>query len=222
MSSQALEDYLKIIYKLQESRQDDSKGISTSSIAERLGISNASVSNMLKKLASQNLIRYEPYYGVALLAEGKEIAIKMIRRHRVVELFLVERLNYSWDEVDEEAEVLEHAVSDKLIDRMWTDLGCPARDPHGSPIPNQKGEMIAEFAQCLACLPVDKAAKVIRIKNRSPEELRYLTSIGISQHKLLKVKHIAPFKGPVTIEIDNQVVAIDCRLADAIMVEITQ
>lgn len=117
MVSKALEDYLKIIYKLEGQSAED-KGVQTSVIAERLSISQASVSNMIKKLAEQGFIEYAPYYGVSLTESGRKIALNMVRKHRVLEQYLVERLGYSWDEVDEEAEVLEHSISDKLVDRM--------------------------------------------------------------------------------------------------------
>jgi DtxR family Mn-dependent transcriptional regulator len=217
--SKALEDYLKIIYKLEGSGPED-KGVQTSIIADRLSISQASVSNMIKKLADKNYVSYEPYYGVSLTESGKKIALNMVRRHRILELYLVERLHYSWDEVDEEAEVLEHAMSDKLANRMWEDLGQPTHDPHGSPIPSLDGVVMAQNWQALIDIPLDKAIKVKRIKNRSPEELRYLANIGLTTGVSLKVKNAAPLNGPLLIEINGQDFhAIDYRLAMAIMVD---
>jgi len=217
MASKALEDYLKIIYKLEEESTSD-KGVSTSSIAERLTISQASVSNMLKKLADKKMIRYEPYYGVSLTSKGRKVALNMIRRHRILELFLVERLGYQWDEVDEEAEILEHAVSDKLANRMWEELGRPTQDPHGSPIPNEKGEMVQPSMVSLAEAQVASEAKVIRIQNRSPEELRYLFSIGLVKDADIVVHQKAPFEGPLSIEVNGQQHALDYRLAQSIFV----
>lgn len=219
MSTKALEDYLKIIYKLEEVNSADAdKGVSTSAIAERLAISQASVSNMLKKLADKSLIRYEPYYGVGLTEDGRKIALNMIRRHRVLELFLVERLGYQWDEVDEEAEVLEHAISDKLTNRMWEDLGRPTQDPHGSPIPAEDGTMQVQKSSPLSEMEEHTELQIKRIKNRSPDELRYLSSIGLVKDAVLKLHHKAPFNGPLSIEVSGKHHALDFRLAQSIMV----
>ncbi|AZR82373.1 metal-dependent transcriptional regulator [Thiomicrospira sp. S5] len=217
MASKALEDYLKIIYKLEEANETD-KGVSTSAIAERLAISQASVSNMLKKLADKALIRYEPYYGVALSDAGRKVALGMIRKHRILELFLVERLGYQWDEVDEEAEVLEHAISDKLTNRMWEELGRPTEDPHGSPIPDESGEMIEQAAIGLSQADLETTLEVIRIQNRSPEELRYLFSIGLVKGAKVRVLQKAPFDGPISIEIAGTQHPLDFRLAESIFV----
>lgn len=218
MSSKALEDYLKIIYKLEDSGSTE-KGVQTSVIAERLSISQASVSNMLKKLAEQKYIKYEPYYGVSLLDSGRKIALNMIRKHRILEQYLVERLGYSWDEVDEEAEVLEHAISDTLANRMWEDLGRPTHDPHGSPIPSVDGEVVQQNWKALTEIPLEKQVQVKRIKNRSPEELRYLANIGLTTGVKLVIKNIAPLNGPLLVEINAiDLHAIDYRLAMALQV----
>jgi len=218
MASQALEDYLKIIYKLEDSSPED-KGVQTSVIAERLSISQASVSNMIKKLADKKYISYAPYYGVTLTDSGRKIALNMIRKHRILEQYLVERLNYSWDEVDEEAEVLEHAISDTLANRMWDDLGQPAHDPHGSPIPSINGELIKQDLIPLIDVHLEQTVQVKRIKNRSPEELRYLANIGLTTGVVLKIKNMAPLNGPLLVEIEGRNLhAIDYRLAMALQV----
>lgn len=219
MPSKALEDYLKIIYKLEESLPEkDGKGVSTTAIADRLSISKASVSNMLKKLADKNLIRYEPYYGVILTDEGNKIALNMIRKHRILEQYLVEKLGYSWDEVDAEAEILEHAVSDRLTNHMWDALGRPTRDPHGSPIPNEAGEMASDTGECLSDVDIGKVCTVVRIQNRSPEELRYLSTIGLTRKMQVTIQEKAPFNGPLSIEVGGETQALDFRLAQSIFV----
>lgn len=220
MPSQALEDYLKIIFKLEEVNAEAqlNKGVSTSAIAVRLSISQASVSNMLKKLAEKSLIEYAPYYGVTLTDQGRKIALKMLRRHRIVELYLVERLGYQWDEVDAEAEVLEHAVSDRLVNRMWEDLGRPTQDPHGSPIPDQDGNMEVQKMVCLNEVIPHTHCEIIRIQNRTPEQLRYLYSIGLVKGAQVKLFDKAPFEGPLSIEVDGEQFAIDSRLAQSIFV----
>lgn len=218
MASKALEDYLKIIYKLEDINTSD-KGVQTSLIAERLAISQASVSNMLKKLAEKKHIRYEPYYGVSLTESGRKIALTMIRKHRILEQYLVERLGYSWDEVDEEAEVLEHTISDTLANRMWDDLGQPTHDPHGSPIPNLDGELVQQNLEPLTDTVLNQMVIVKRIKNRSPEELRYLANIGLTTGVSLQIKNTAPLNGPLLVEINGaDLHAIDYRLAMALLV----
>lgn len=217
-TSRALEDYLKIIYKL-EDKAKSGKGVQTSEIAERLSVSQASVSNMLKKLADQKYLRYEPYYGVSLTESGRKIAVDMVRKHRVLELYLVERLDYSWDEVDEEAELLEHFLSDKLVDRMWQNLGQPTHDPHGSPIPTADGKVQSRDLIALTEVDLEHRVTLGRIKNRSPEELRYLTSIGLQIESKIVIKNRAPLNGPLLIEVDDKALqAIDYRLALALMV----
>lgn len=217
MSSKAFEDYLKVIYKLAE-RGKEGKGVSTSSIADRLNISQASVSNMLKKLAEAQWIKYEPYYGVSLTNAGRKNALSTIRKHRILEQFLVEKLGYSWDEVDVEAEVLEHAISDKFTNRMWESLGKPLRDPHGSPIPDENGDIIADDVVPLTELPEKTHAEVVRIQNRSPEELRYFASIGLIKDATILINAKAPFKGPLSIEIDGKFHALDYTLSESVLV----
>jgi len=219
MNSKALEDYLKIIYKL-ESSVPSGKGVQTSAIAERLSISQASVSNMLKKLAVKSLIEYAPYYGVQLTPSGRKIALEMVRKHRILELYLVERLDFSWDEVDAEAEILEHSISDKLATRMWEVLGKPTHDPHGSPIPTESGEMSACTLRALSEVKEGLPVVVRRIKNRSPEELRYLASIGLTTGVTLEVTNGSPAKGPFRVLVHNGAEqVIDYQLAKFLMVE---
>lgn len=218
-ASKAIEDYLKSIYKL-EDPQSGEKGVHTSAIASRLGIAQASVSNMIKKLSDQGYVEYAPYYGVSLTESGRQLALQMIRRHRVIEQYLVERLGYAWDEVDEEAEVLEHAVSDKLVNAMWLALGRPAYDPHGSPIPDEDGQMVLQTLKPLTEFDSGVAVHLARIKNRSPEELRYLSSIGINMGCCVRIKSKAPFNGPIMVEVGESLHALDYRMAAALMVDV--
>jgi DtxR family Mn-dependent transcriptional regulator len=218
MVSKALEDYLKIIYKL-EDHAPSGKGVQTSAIAERLSISQASVSNMLKKLSEKGHIEHAPYYGVSLTSSGRKIALNIIRKHRILEQYLVERLGYSWDEVDAEAEVLEHSISNMLANRMWNDLGQPTHDPHGAPIPSVEGIMTPQNWTPLNEIELGVSVQLKRIKNRSPEELRYLSSIGLTTGKWIEVKNSAPLNGPLLIAVnETELHAIDYRLAMALMV----
>ncbi len=217
-ASKAIEDYLKCIYKL-EDPQAENKGVLTSVIAARLGVAQASVSNMIKKLSEQGYVEYEPYYGVTLTETGRQLALQMVRRHRVLEQYLVERLGYAWDEVDAEAEILEHAVSDKLVDAMWEALGKPSHDPHGSPIPDAEGVISPQNLLPLCDFEPGVELQLARIKNRSPDELRYLASIGLTMGAQVRIKSKAPFNGPLMIEVDNNLHAIDHRMAAALMVD---
>lgn len=217
MLTKADEDYLKIIYKLAEEKQSG-KGISTSAIAERLKISQASVSNMIKKLAERAWVAYEPYYGVRLTEKGQSIAVNMIRRHRILELYLVERLSYQWDEVDAEAEVLEHAVSDKLIDKMWEDLGRPKQDPHGSPIPDKHGMMQLTDMHSLVTVLEGHTVKVVRFKNKTPEELRYLNSIGLIKDTEVRVAAKNEANDSISVEIGQNRYELGYKLAESIFV----
>lgn len=223
MLSTALQDYLKIIYKLEEQQSErgesDGRGISTSAIAERMGVSQASVTSMLKKLADKGYLTHAPYQGSRLTEDGRRIAVEMIRRHRIVELFLVDSLGFSWDEVDAEAEVLEHAVSKKVVDRMWEQLGCPEQDPHGSPIPSADG-VIEELRDIRQLSEVDagETVQVARIRNRSPEELRYLASLGLDLGAVTTLVEKSPFNGPLLIRVGEQLHALDHGFADSILV----
>lgn len=218
MVSKALEDYLKIIYKL-EDRTPSDKGVQTSAIAERLAISQASVSNMLRKLSDKGYINYAPYYGVDLTETGRLIALNMIRKHRILEQYLVERLGYSWDEVDAEAEILEHSISDKLANRMWDVLGQPTHDPHGAPIPTIDGVVDKQEWISLNDVELNRAVQLKRIKNRSPEELRYLASIGLTTGALIEVRSNTPVNGSLLVVVNQaEAHSIDNRLAQALMV----
>lgn len=222
MSQTALQDYLKAIYKLQEATgtEPGPKGdpASTSALSERLEVAQGSVTGMLKKLAEKDYVTYEPYRGVKLTEKGREVAVQTIRRHRIVELFLVESLGFTWDEVDEEAEILEHAVSEKVVDRMWEVLGRPLSDPHGSPIPSAEGIIEDGDARPLTETPVGTPVRVTRIKNRSPEELRYLSALGLDLGAIITLEEKAPFNGPLLIRVDGDRHALDYQFADSILV----
>jgi DtxR family Mn-dependent transcriptional regulator len=219
--SRALEDYLKMIYKLEDHNRVEHKGVQTKEVAERLCVSQASVTNMLKKLADGGFIEYAPYHGVSLTEEGRKIAMRMIRNHRILEVYLVERLGYSWDEVDEEAETLEHFLSDKLVERMWLDLGKPTHDPHGSPIPSVDGKIVRASLTPLSEVAINTQVVLERIKNRSPEELRYLASIDLHIGAQMRVKNKAPLNGPLLIQVNEESFhAIDYRLAMALLVRL--
>ncbi|MEO1750833.1 metal-dependent transcriptional regulator [Thiofaba sp. EF100] len=218
MSSRALQDYLKAIYKL---AGDTAEPVSTSALAERLKVAQPSVSGMVKKLAAEGLIEHIPYQGVRLTATGRRVAVETIRRHRIVEQFLVQVLGLSWDEVDAEAEVLEHSVSERVVNRMWEVLGRPASDPHGSPIPPPHEDLHELRVLCaLVDAPLGLCLRVARLHERRPEELRYLGGLGLVPEALVWVEERAPFQGPLMIRVNGALHVLDAGLAAAILVEV--
>lgn len=218
MSSRALQDYLKAIYKL---AGDTAEPVSTSALAERLKVAQPSVSGMIKKLAAEGLIEHLPYQGVRLTEAGRKVAVETIRRHRIVEQFLVQVLGLSWDEVDAEAEVLEHSVSERVVNRMWEVLGCPASDPHGSPIPPPDADLYESRMLCpLAEAPLGCKLRIARLHERSPEELRYLGGLGLMPDAMVCVEERAPFHGPLMIRVKDGLHVLDAKLAAAILVEL--
>ncbi len=180
--SRAVEDHLKMLYKLAEKQREEGldKGVASSEMAQRLGVSPASISKTLKKLAEKGLVVHEPYYGAQLTETGRQIAVNLIRKHRILETYLVEKLGYGWDEVDAEAEVLEHAMSEKLTRQMWEALGKPSHDPHGSPIPSEGCDWPEIDWMPLSEVEVGSEVEVVRIRNSSPEVLRELQEAGVT------------------------------------------
>jgi DtxR family Mn-dependent transcriptional regulator len=177
MPSLTVENYVKSIYLL--SQQRGMAAVATGHIAAALGVLPGTVTSMLKTLDESNLATYTPYEGVRLTAAGRALALRVLRRHRLIEQFLSQTLNLSWDEVHEEAEHMEHAVSDALVDRIDAYLGHPTTDPHGDPIPQADGTMAAAADRSLADCPSGSAFSVARVVDQSPEFLRYLSQVGI-------------------------------------------
>lgn len=212
--SRAVEDYLKAVYKL----QGDVAAVSTTALAEELGRSAASVTNMVKGLAETGLLEYTPYRGVRLTASGELTALRIIRRHRVLELYLIEMLGYAWDDVHAEAERLEHAASDSLIDRMARALGEPSVDPHGSPIPTRSGE-IAETAWIeLPELEDGRRGTVREVSDDSAEALRRLADLGLFPGTEIRMVR-GQRDGSATIEIADRDVKVEEALARTVFVE---
>ncbi|HEU4631907.1 MAG TPA: metal-dependent transcriptional regulator [Gemmatimonadaceae bacterium] len=211
-----VEDYLKTIWKLQ---QQGGGPASTSGIAEQLGLSAAAVTAMVKRLAEQRLVTHEPYYGVRLTAAGELAALRIIRRHRVLELFLQEVLGYEWDRVHDEAERLEHAASDELIERLATLLGDPARDPHGASIPSPEGEIDRATHPVLAELPVGQPMRVLEVTTGDADHLRYLGSLDLYPGAQVEVTERAPFAGPISVTVNGTPRVLDHAMAARIRVE---
>jgi DtxR family transcriptional regulator, Mn-dependent transcriptional regulator len=218
MFTPVVEDYLKAVWMLQQAESP----VATSRIAERLGLTSAAVTAMVKRLAEQGLLRHEPYYGVRLTASGELAALRIIRRHRVLELFLVETLGYSWDSVHEEAERLEHAASDELIDRLARLLGEPDRDPHGNAIPTATGEVDRERYPALSDLPPGDSRRILEVEVEEPEQLRYLGQLNLRPGADVVVLEKSPFDGPVSISVNGAQAVISHQLAERIRVHLAK
>lgn len=215
--SQSVEDYLKAIYKLESETAPD-KGVSTSRLAGKMGVANASVTNMLKRLSEMKMVNYESYYGTRLTEAGQKIALEIIRHHRLLELYLKEILGYSWDEVHEEAEKLEHHISEQFEDKIAELLNHPTEDPHGDPIPSKDGKMPKIKLKPLHSVPMETPFIVRRVKNQNPELLRYLEKLGLIPGVKVEVLTKEPFDGPVQVKVENQTVTIANNIAEDIFV----
>jgi len=190
-----VEDYLKAIYDLER----DDQPAATNDIAERLAISPASVSGMMRRLAEQGLITHEPYRGARLTADGRRAALRTLRRHRILECYLTEVLGYPWDRVHDEAERLEHAASEELIERMADALGDPVHDPHGAPIPSREGVVEETSRRTLSDVGAGENVRVRMVMDDDGERLRYLAELGIRPGSIIRLLDRAPFDGPITL-----------------------
>lgn len=215
MTTDAVQDYLKAIYSL----QGDGRPVTTTRVADRLNIAAPSVSAMIKKLDSRGLVEHAPYKGVRLSEEGERLALAVVRTHRLLEAYLHEMLGVPWDEVHAEAEVLEHAISDQLSERIAKALGNPTHDPHGDPIPPRNGRHTEKHFDALDEAEVGSQVSVRRVSDRDPAALRYLGSLGIVPGASLTVVEQAPFGGPVWIKSGRRKHAIGRELARTVYVD---
>lgn len=211
----AMEDYLKIIYRLSENGQR----ATTQAIAERLGVAAPSVTGMLKRLADLKLVEHEPYRAAQLTAAGRKVALEIVRHHRLLELYLAEALDYSWDEVHAEAERLEHTISEEFEARIDKALGFPTTDPHGDPIPSAAGLVSDVPNDRLTSLQVGESATISRVSDDDAEKLRYLGSIGFFPDAVISVIERLPFNGPLRVRIGKHEHIVGGELADAIHVQ---
>lgn len=212
--SASTEDYLKAVYGL---AGDQEGAVQTTALAGALGIAPASVSGMLRRLSKDGLLTHVPYHGVRLTATGRRLALRVVRRHRILECYLTNRLGYDWDAVHAEAERLEHAVSDKLIERMALVLGDPPYDPHGAPIPTRDGEIEEQSLVSMADVPIGAFAELRMVDDKDAECLRYLTSLGLGVGTRFEVVDRQPFDGPVSISLPNRApLAVGLALARAL------
>jgi DtxR family Mn-dependent transcriptional regulator len=196
--SRSGEDYLKAIYALQTSHGGPAQ---TNAIAHALEVAPPSVSGMVKRLSDAGLLEHIPYHGVRLTGAGQRAALRMMRRHRILEAYLTTKLGYDWDSVHAEAERLEHAVSDRLVERMAAALDDPRYDPHGAPIPTTSGEIEQPALTPLADLPEGSTAELRMVSDKDSERLRYIASLGLRPGTGFEVTARQPFSGPVTIRL---------------------
>lgn len=215
MPTPAVEDYLKTIYLL---AQGDLP-VGTSAIADRLGVAPGSVTGMLKRLGVQGLVEHERYQGARLTERGRREAVRMIRRHRILELFLVEVLGYTWDQVHPEAEQLEHAASDELVNRMAAALGNPEADPHGHPIPSRTGHIQTRSLPTLADLEPGRPGVLRRVSDEDPEALRYLARLNLIPGVAIEVLERTPFSGPLRVRVGEGEEMVGIELARRLRVE---
>ncbi|HTQ22278.1 manganese-binding transcriptional regulator MntR [Mycobacterium sp.] len=198
------QDYLKVIWTAQEwSPEGAPHKVSTKMLAEKIGVSASTASESIRKLAEQGLVDHEKYGAVTLTEAGRRAALAMVRRHRLLETFLVNELGYGWDEVHDEAEVLEHAVSDRLMARIDAKLGFPHRDPHGDPIPATDGHVPTPPARQLWACDDGDTGTVARISDADPEMLRYFASVGISLDSQFRVLTRREFAGMISVAIEK-------------------
>ncbi len=186
--SSTVENYLKTIYKVQSAESDGERLVAMGQLAHILGVAPGTATTMVKALAESGLVTYEPYAGVRLTAPGLKLAALVLRRHRLMELFLVQVLGMSWDEVHDEAERLEHAASDRVIDRIDSMLGKPSADPHGDPIPDPEGAVSAQNYPTLLTCPVGAPVVVIRVTDQDAEFLRFLESSDLKPGQVVHVE----------------------------------
>ncbi|CAN5269408.1 metal-dependent transcriptional regulator [soil metagenome] len=200
--SNAIEDYAKSIYSLQQ--RAGGAAVSTNKLAERCGVTPASASAMVKKLAERGLAIHEPYHGVRLTDAGERLALEMLRHHRLLELYLAEHLDVPWDRVHEEADALEHVLSEDLEARIAAKLGNPTHDPHGDPIPDRNLVIDEGQTESLDALAVGSCGRFVRVSDADSEMLRYLSDLGISVGDELEVLDRQPFEGPCTVRFATQ------------------
>lgn len=217
--SPAVEDYAKSIYALQ---MRDREPVSTNALAQRLGVTAASASGMVKRLDELGLVEHEPYRGVTLTDGGRRVALEVMRHHRLLELYLVESLGVPWDRVHEEAEVLEHVLSEELEELIAAKLGNPTRDPHGDPIPTR--ELTIQEGPTLNLQNLDRGAcgRFARISDADPDMLRFLAERGIAPGDEFEVVDKQPFEGPLFVRFGADVHVLGGALARAMRVELAK
>lgn len=212
--SPAMREYLAEIYRLQE----DSPTVSTTSLAERLGVSAPAIPRMLKRLKSAGYVKHIPYQGVELAELGREEALRELRRHRVLEVFLVDVMGFSWDEVHEHADQLGKGLNDTIAERMAEMTGFPTRCPHGEPIPGEDGKLPQVNDFCLINLAVGHKGTISRVRTNEPERLQYFASLGLVPGVTFEIIGRAPFNGPMRLRVERDEIVLGVELVKALWV----
>ena len=215
MLTPATEDYLKTVYKL----ADANEVVATNAIAERMGVSAASVTNMMKKLSEMGLVEYVRYQGITLTEAGRKIALEIIRHHRLLEVYLAEAMGFGWDQVDAEAERLEHVISEEFEDKMDEMLGYPTTDPHGSPIPKKDGTIVRTEHEPLVNITPGHSVIIRRVPDSDPAVLRYLGALGLKPDATVAVLKKEPFDGPLLLRIGDREHHIGHQTAHGVLVD---
>ena len=211
----AMEDYVKVVYQLQH-RAD--RPVATNDIADAMQVSPSSATAMVKALAKLGLISHERYHGARLTPAGERVALEVIRHHRLLERYLQEFLGFGWDEVHDEADRLEHAISERLEERLAEVLGEPATDPHGDPIPSRDGRIVPRTLVPLPAIPVGTSGTVGRVDTSDPEKLRYLAASGLVPGASVELLYVAPFDGPLTLRAGGEEISVGPGLAASILI----
>ncbi len=217
MPSLTVENYVKTIYLI-AGRNPEGQAVTTGEIAQGLGVSPGTVTGMLKTLSEADLATYTPYEGAQLTEAGDRLALKVLRRHRLVELFLAQTLAMPWDEVHEEAEHLEHAVSDRLVDRIEEHLGFPTVDPHGDPIPRADGSLDEPQGKPLATLARGARFRVVRVVDQDSAFLRYLSESGLDLGAEGEIAENRPESGALTLRLGERAIALGIEAAGKVLV----
>ncbi|MDT0642083.1 metal-dependent transcriptional regulator [Zunongwangia sp. F363] len=217
MFSLSEENYLKAIFHLERNYKG---GVSTNALAEEMETKASSVTDMVKKLSEKNLVKYKKYQGVKLSKAGRKTALEVIRKHRLWEYFLVEKLNFSWDEVHDVAEELEHIKSDKLITELDKFLEYPRRDPHGDPIPDAQGNFVQTSKVLLSACKKSDLGKIVGVKDSSAAFLQYLDKLDIGLGSILEVRHIEDFDQSIELEVDSNTITLSHKTASNLYIQL--
>lgn len=212
----AMEDYLKVIYGLEEA----GVRVTTQAIADRLNVAAPSVTGMIKRLDDMKLVKHERYRSIKLTQAGHKIALETVRHHRLLELYLAEALGYSWDEVHDEADRMEHSISEDFEARIDAALGYPTLDPHGDPIPSAAGDVPAVSEKRLSELEPDTPAMIARVSDDDADKLRYLGRLGLYPNARVAVIERLPFSGPLRIDVEGEEHVIGLELAEDVQVQV--
>jgi DtxR family transcriptional regulator, Mn-dependent transcriptional regulator len=214
--SSAVEDYAKAIYALEQRGEG---AVSTNALAARLGVTAASASAMVKRLDGLGLVTHVPYRGFQLTPDGRKIALEVLRHHRLLELYLAETLDVPWDRVHDEAEILEHVLSEDLEELIAAKLGNPTHDPHGDPIPTRDGRIVEAQTAALEDLRAGARGHFVRVSDSDPDMLRYLADRGIAPGAAFEIVDKQPFDGPLFVRFGNEVHVLGGALARAMRVQ---